>query len=459
MALTTKQLQALKPGEWLSDGGARGAGALLFRRLASKKIVAYFRYTLPDGTRDTLTIGEYDEKGRDGLKLSTGDPDDPGMREKAGELSKLYQSGVRDLRGHFEAEALAKEAAKIADNQAKIDADEEALCRQRYTLKNLCHGYCDHLEANGKSDSARQARSILKVHVLEAFPNIAALPASEIDSDHIATLVRKVVEQGKERTAGVLRSYLSAAFNAARKARYDAKLPSAFIAYGMKDNPAEVIATIAVNRGQRSLSADELKKYLAQLGDDLSDQALALALYAGGQRMAQLLRAKVSDFDPDTKILRLWDGKGKRKHPREHLLPLATRGAAIVEGLIARAKQLEQAVAKNEERAANEGTLWLFSSYGYEPMVSTTPGKRAAEICEAMKCETFNLRDIRRTVETMLAGLKVSKDIRSQLLSHGISGVQDAHYDRHGYIDEKRATLIAWENRLEELASPKQKCT
>ena len=32
------------------------------------------------------------------------------------------------------------------------------------------------------------------------------------------------------------------------------------------------------------------------LGDDLSDMALKLTLYTGGQRMAQLLRTKVSDF-------------------------------------------------------------------------------------------------------------------------------------------------------------------
>ena len=65
-----------------------------------------------------------------------------------------------------------------------------------------------------------------------------------------------------------------------------------------------------------------------------------------------------------------------------------------------------------------------------------------------MGCESFNLRDIRRTVETMLEALGISKETRAQLLSHGISGVQAAHYDRHEYLDEKRAALVAWENRL-----------
>lgn len=54
------------------------------------------------------------------------------------------------------------------------------------------------------------------------------------------------------------------------------------------------------------------------------------------------------------------------------------------------------------------------------------------EISEAMVTEgearaPFQLRDIRRTCETMLAALKVSKDVRSNLLSHGLGGVQSSN--------------------------------
>lgn len=181
--------------------------------------------------------------------------------------------------------------------------------------------------------------------------------------------------------------------------------------------------------------------YMAALSDEsIADQALQLALFAGGQRMAQLLRAKVSDYDQETETLRLWDKKGKRITPREHLLPLAPKGAAIVEKLLAMAKE--------------ESDL-LFSSNGSTPMVETTPGKRVFSICQAMGCEAFDLRDIRRTCETMLAGMGVSKDVRAQLLSHGLSGVQAAHYDRYEYITEKRNALDAWERRLDDIAKGK----
>lgn len=359
-------------------------------------------------------------------------------REEARQLQTLIDKGT-DPRELEREKADAKTAAKAATEAAQHEKES----KQRYTLRALLDAYCEHLKANGKAQSAKQAKSIIKCHVFEAHPDISALPASDVTPDHAATMVRYVIEQGKDRAAGVLRSYLSAAFNAGRKARYNAKLPAAFIAYQVQINPVELIATIAVKRGDRTLNADDLKAYIAALSDDdLSDMALKLALFSGGQRMAQLLRAKVSDYDKDSQTLRLWDGKGKRSTPREHLLPLAPKAAAIVEKLIERAKPLE--------------TPLLFSSFGKTQLVETTPGKRAAAICKAMKCEAFDLRDIRRTCETMLAGMGISRDTRAQLLSHGLSGVQAAHYDRHSYTDEKRAALVAWEQRLDDIATGKK---
>ena len=332
-----------------------------------------------------------------------------------------------------------KEAAKAAAKAAREAAKQEEENRQRYTLRALCEAYSDLLQMRGKAQSARQTRSIFKCHVYDAQPNLAALPARDVTGQQIASIIRSVAEQGKDRTAGILRAYLSAAFNAGRKAPFDAKLPSSLIAFEVTSNPVEPVSTIAVKRGERSLTADEMKRYLNALGDTLPDQALKLALFSGGQRMAQLLRAKVSDYDEHTQSLRLWDSKGKRTSPREHLLPLAPKGAAIVEYLIT--------------RAATLNTQFLFSSFGSTQLVETTPGKRVSEIAKAMKGESFDLRDIRRTCETMLAGLGISRDTRAQLLSHGISGVQAAHYDKHEYIDEKRNALTAWEQRLDEIVS------
>lgn len=377
-------------------------------------------------------------------------------RAEARRLQTLIDQG-KDPRELDRLQTAAAEAAKAAEEAARREAEERA----RYTLRALCETYTAHLERTGKGKSAAAARSLFKCHVFEPHPRMAALAARDVSSRQVAAMVRKVREAGKERAAGILRSYLSAAFNAAKRAPFDSALPAVLIDFNIEHNPVDAIPAIPVQRGDRTLSAAELRAYLGHLlrvgqadaiGPELPDMVLLLALTAGGQRLAQLLRAKVGDYDPDTATLRLWDPKGKRAQPREHALPLAPLAAARVVFLVERAKRRETARAKEEGRAADTAGAWIFSTHGRVPMSLETASNRAADICARMGGAHFTLRDIRRTVETMLAAMGISKDTRAQLLSHGISGVQAAHYDRHTYADEKRAALVAWEARLSAIA-------
>lgn len=374
----------------------------------------------------------------------TGDWTIEDARREARRLQTLLDKGIdpREL-----------ETANKAEKAAKKTADE---ANKKYTLKALLEAYADHLEARGKVKSAKAARSVVKVHILEVDPTLSAKPANIITSLEIAALIRQAWEKGKERTAGILRSTLSAAYNCGRRSPFDTELPSAFIKFNIINNPVDVIPTIAVKAGNRTLSNDELKSYMAAMGDTTLDKALKLALFSGGQRMAAILRAEISDWNDDQKTLRLTDPKGKRRTAREHLLPLGPVAASIVAELV------KQAAAKN--------TKFLFPSnrFSYpkkekpetneDRIIKTSihdsmPGPRVSEIAAAMGGEPFDLRDIRRTVETMLAGMGVSRDIRAQLLSHGISGVQAQHYDRHDYLKEKHAALLKWERHLNRIAT------
>ena len=90
------------------------------------------------------------------------------------------------------------------------------------------------------------------------------------------------------------------------------------------------------------------------------------------------------------------------------------------------------------------------------------PESLSTEVREIMKMmhearevtEPFSLRDVRRTVETTLAALAVSQDLRAQIQSHGLSGIQHKHYNRHDYRSEKREVLERWARWL--LAGPTQ---
>lgn len=353
-------------------------------------------------------------------------------QEEAARLKTLTDRGI-DPREQYKQML----ASKQAEADAIAAAEQETEFQKKYTLEALCKGYTDFLKAKGKSRSSAAAHSAFKCHILTSHPEIAAIPARSVSSLQIAAMVRKVRDSGHVRTAGVLRSYLSAAYNCAKKAPFDSSLPAELITFKIEHNPVDSIPAIPTKAGHRTLSANELVKYIDALGNAIEDQALKLALFSGGQRMAQLLRTKISDYDTSTGMLRLWDGKGKRQSAREHLIPLGPVAAKIVLRLIERAK---------EKKSSS-----LFSTRNAKNLAFTTPGKRVVEICKAMKVERFDLRDIRRTVETMLAGMGISRDIRAQLLSHGISGIQATHYDRHLYTAEKQTALISWEAKLAEI--------
>ena len=68
----------------------------------------------------------------------------------------------------------------------------------------------------------------------------------------------------------------------------------------------------------------------------------------------------------------------------------------------------------------------------------------------------FTSHDLRRTVETGLARLGVSREIRDRVLNHKDASVGAVHYNRHDFLQEKRAALEAWARKLEQIVSGKE---
>ena len=111
----------------------------------------------------------------------------------------------------------------------------------------------------------------------------------------MATRIREVRESGREHSAGKTRAYLFAAFNLALRAEGDTEAPAAMLPFEIATNPVAGIKAIPVRPCSRVLSREELRAFIGRLGEGLADHALKLALYAGGQRGEQLLRAKASE--------------------------------------------------------------------------------------------------------------------------------------------------------------------
>ncbi len=433
---------------YVTDGGkARGVGRLRFRARATGQGLFYFRYTDSAGRQDQVPIGIYDEKGRAGLSLRQ-------ARDKSGELSKRYQRGEKDLRAHLDHE---REEARARIEEARRDREEAERQAKTGSLRALLDGYADYLKDSGKQ-SAKDARSLFRRNVFDAHPDLAAMRASTLTPADIKTILEKLIDEGKGRTAAKLRSYLRAAYSLALQADAGPAVPKALRAFHLTANPVAGVSPKPLakfNRArERTLNASELKSYmkaLDALAHGMSRDVLWLSLLLGGQRPAQVLRVAPIDVDLDDDIITLRDPKGARNQPRVHRLPLIARAAELV-------KRVHAAV----EQAYDGKAAHLFTNTGKVPVRLETVSAAVAAISRAMvesktAREPFELRDIRRTCETMLAGMGVSRDLRAQILSHGLAGVQVRHYDRHDYMDEKRAALEAWDARLVEISEGKKR--
>jgi integrase len=416
------------------DTGERGGGRLVVRisRTGGTKKF-YFQYTRADGKRAHWPIGDFTLEAKPGaFTLKEG-------RAEAARLRVLHQQAeARDLHGYFKRQAeqaQAAEAERLRAEQAARDAREAA---HKYTLKALAATYVAYLEKRGKQ-AAYDARNLFANH-LDCHP-LAAKPAREVAAKEVAQLLRGLAEAGKGRTAAKLRSYVHAAYALAIKAELDPSAPVELANFGVAANPVAATSSLSeFNRARdRVLSDIELRAYWSRLADIPSDPiraVLRVALLLGGQRPAQLVRLKRVDVDLDGGFLTLFDGKGARKQPRRHELPVSPWVKAELAPLVARAESL-----KSE---------WVFTSDGTAPVHSTTVAAVAAQVAAAMlnaeeARASFCPSDLRRTCETLLAKMQISKDVRAQIQSHGLGGVQARHYDRHDYRKEKAAALAKWQ--------------
>lgn len=423
-----KRVAATAGEEWLSDSHRRGAGKLQLRVMPSGAMW-YFRYTYAKNKRHALPLGHYatarSKSEHTGASFSLQE-----ARQKAAEYAELLKDpATRNIRAYLD------------EQQRKREAQERERARlESRTLGDLANAYADLLEARGQG-SAENARSTLRVHVIDAHPTLASLPAAEIKRADVMHILRTLVDSGKAKRAVKVRAFLRSAFAVALAADSDSSIPQSFTEYRIESNPvADTAVPAAEEREPINLTRQEFREYLLALADSKTEEARAIeiCIFGGGQRPQQVIRAPRSAADLDNGTLTIKDMKGRRKKPREHVIPFAEAGAEMLARVVSRSDTL--------------GSDYLFTLTGANPLSSNSVSKFSRDLVKKLlksgRVERyFQLRDIRRTCETMLAMIGVSRDLRAQLLSHGLSGVQ-VRYDKHEYFMEKRTTLSRWEQHL-----------
>jgi integrase len=416
--LTDAAIRALRDGESRTDGSLPvGAGRLMIECVKVRGVLHrrwVFRHRSDSGV-GKLRLGDYPAVGLDEA------------RNKARAHIEQVRQGIDPRIAAFE------------HKQAVVKAQREKAALG--SLRALLMSYVAWLRAGGKS-SAREVELLFDRHVLKPWPQLASMPARSVTPEMMRDVLARMIKAGIGRQTNIARSYLNAAFVHGAHADLDPRRAATQAStFRLTSNPIQLLPRIAEFESARDrvLDDEELRHLwttLAKRKDELG-ATIRCVLLMGGQRFRQLLRVQVADYDRQQGTLRLIDPKGKRRKAVEHLLPVSRQVSRELEALV----------------AANTSAEFVFSTTGgAKPIHHTTISAEVGAIAKlgaAMGSAAYKPGDIRRTVETRLQALGVSRDVRAQLLSHGrTSGVQARHYERYDFLPEKRAALLLWEEHL-----------
>jgi integrase len=197
----------------------------------------------------------------------------------------------------------------------------------------------------------------------------------------------------------------------------------------LSDNPVDGATQHATVARSRVLSDEEIRAIW--LACDGIFGTIVKLLILTGQR-----RGEIAALRPD------WIDAAKRvvtfpasitKNRREHVLPYGTLTSDLLE-------------------AVPETVGLLFPARGKDTPFNGF-GKCKVALDTRARIEPWTLHDLRRTFATNLAALGIAPHIVERVLNHSsgtISGVA-AIYNRFQYMDEMRAAIALWEERLDSL--------
>ena len=395
----------------------KGEGRLTVRVLPTGTREFFYRYRVK-GQDKTLSLGRY------------------GNGRSLADIRREYRKH-RDLQDKT---GDVKEHLRTEERQKELE-------RRRGTLRQLLDAYVQALKNAGKP-SWKQAEGVFRRNILEPFPTIASAKASEIEPGDAQRILARMVKAGITRQVNVTRSYLRAAFQWGAEADHDPRrVASDGVLFGLKTNPVATVPRIKEyeNVGERTLLEDELRAFWKALDPlpAVQKATLRLNLALACQRPTQLLRAEWAAFDFAEGTMLLKDSKG-RGGSRDQLVPLTAFALEQLQPL----------------RDLNGKAGSPFTKDGKRVMVLETLSVAVREVSDGLKKKeripTFQLRDLRRTSETMLQKLGIDKEVRAHLLSHGrAQGVQGKHYERYDFLPEKRQALERWAAHLQRIIAGK----
>ncbi len=423
--LTDKQITAKTDKEtWLTESAPKGAGRFAVRLRPNGERLFYFRYTNAEGKRDRYPIGVYDPKGTNGLSLKE-------ARAKSGKLSRLYQSGILNIREHLEAEEAAR-VAQLEAELAKHQREQQAIAARK-TVSELFEHWAS-IDLINRKDGGKEVRRMAEKDIL---PIIGHLAVEDVRKGHITEVTDKLLARGVNRMAKVIFSLMRQMFSFAVDRDMIEFNPTANIRkakIGGKDTERD-----------RILTDEEIRQLVHQLpnaGLLLTTEAAIWISLSTCCRIGELLSAEWQhiDLENNTWLIPEENSKNGKAHT-VYLSPFA-------------ADQFKRL------QTINGSSQWCYPNRtDSDHVCSKTITKQLTDRQRALESGVLSNRsgnaqalllaggrwtphDLRRTGATMMTALGVLPEVADRCLNHTEENRVKRTYQRHSYQNEMRH---AWE--------------
>ncbi len=437
---------------WLIEDGARGAGRLVGRITRNGARSLYFRYSDASGERVRLLIGPYDPQGNGRASFTLRQ-----ARDRAYELSALYQGGERDLRGYLEQQRLAQEAAEealAAELRRQAEAAERAAlaAQRRLTVSRLFeHWQRAELTPHTLADGTRIGRKdggewVKQSFERRVFPAIGDLHAEDVKRADLLAILDDCKAGGRLRTANSLFANLRQMFRFAT----DREI--------VPRNPLDGVKRASIGgkdvERDRVLSDDELRMLWTRVPAAHMHPRNSAAIWlilATAVRVGEAMGAQWQHVDL---VRRTWY-LPETKNQRDHTIHLSSFALEQFRNL---AELRETVTSEDGKRAVP--CEWVFPNTSrLGPVDIKTFGKQLSDRQRPLERRLANrtrhttalilpggrwtAHDLRRTAATAMARLGVSTDVIDECLNHKLQSRVARVYVRDRRIEQQARAFDA----------------
>jgi integrase len=361
-------------------------------------------------------------------------------RDLAGDVLKYAKRGV-DILAQRQAEAEAAAAAKAITDSNTVEAVATLFYADIGAVKPDEDGSTKKPKHGGKkANQLRSAGEVKRTIDRLILPKFGSRPIGSITRRELIAHFDEIAVKNGPIAANRALAWTGRLFRwAISKAIIDA---SSVVDI---EKPGEE------RKGTRVLSDDELREVWAAASTlPFPYGHYIKALVLTGRRRTSVAEMRRSEVDRTARVWRPLGGTDNKQQPE---LPLFKMLEDLLDSIPERGE-----ADKDADHIFRTGVADIpvnsFAAAKEKLDEAIAAARKAAGIKKAMP-EWDLSRDLRRTVKTRLADLRVPKEIRDLIMGHAKQGM-DAVYDHSERRDEKRDGLERWGHHLADILSGKK---